>query len=640
MCGICGELAFGGAPVSLEPVRAMADAIAHRGPDDSGYYIEGSIGLGHRRLSIIDLSQLGHQPLWNHDRTVAIVLNGEIYNYREIARELESRGVAFRGGSDTEVLVNAVSVWGVEEAVRRLIGMFAFAVWDTRAQRLTLVRDRAGIKPLFYWSDARRVLFGSETRALMAHPAFEKAIDPRGLGQFFVTGFTLGDTTALRNVKRVLPGHIVSVDRDGNWTDTEYWNIDAVARSRGEVNLDEAADELEELLESAIGYRLVADVPVTNFLSGGIDSSLVAAVLQRKLGADLQHITVGFREAEFDESAKAKRVAEALGLRHSVHYVDTAEAQAGLERFVEVYDEPFGDTSGIPTHILSRIARQEATVALSADGGDEQFCGYESYARYRSAWNRMDPVPASLRRAAVGVGRRLPLRALAGIASGDRDTTLRPQTYARMQKALRIGGARSTGELVRIMFEKAWTWDEPMPFAGAPRGLFDRTVLSDAAIAADDDELLGSMMRTDYRTFLRDDVLTKVDRASMHVSLEARDPLLDHRIAEFAYRLPLSAVYAGGEHKRLLKKLVRRWIPEDVVTSPKRGFSIPLYRWMRTIWKPTVMEHLSPAAVKQVGVLDPRVVEREVRQFYAHAGASAERIWMLMSFQMWARRWL
>jgi asparagine synthase (glutamine-hydrolysing) len=642
MCGICGEFSFAGEPVAPESIEAMATSIMHRGPDGSGMHVEGPIGLGHRRLSIIDLSPTGAQPMWSADGRCCITFNGEVYNYREIGAELESRGIRLRGTSDTEVVVNAVSVFGIEDALRRFIGMFAFAVWMPGERTLALIRDRVGVKPLFYWSDTQRVLFGSEARALMAHPLFRKRIDPVGIGQFFVAGYTLGEHTALANVRRVVPGHIVYFDARGRTKQTRYWSTDEIVRSRKPVKLDDAADELLGVLDSAVRYRLVSDVPVANFLSGGIDSSLVAALLMKRLKVDVQHITVGFDGTAFDESRKAERVAEELGLLHRVHHVNADEAVSALADFAEIYDEPFGDTSGIPTHILSRAARSQVKVALSADGGDEQFCGYDSYARYAGAWPRLNLVPAALRRFGTSAVSALPLPALAAMFSqGEDGSSLRPQLYARLEKVLRIARVRSPFELVRTMFEKAWTWEHVPALNGeVPHGLFDRTVLSDSALAASDDELLGRMMRADYQAFLRDDILTKVDRASMHVSLEARDPMLDHRLAEFAFRLPLSLVYAPGEHKRILKHLLRRWVSEDVVSSPKRGFSIPLYAWMRGRWKPAVLAHLSAAAVRSVGILNPSEVQREIDKFYRYAGGSAERIWMLLAFQLWAKRWL
>ncbi len=641
MCGLCGAFSLTEKPISLEHVRAMTDAIAHRGPDDSGYHVHGPIGLGHRRLSIIDLSERGHQPMWSSDGSMCVVFNGEIYNYEDIARDLIAAGVRFDSHCDTEVVVNAVRHWGAAEAVRRFIGMFAFAVWDVRNGELTLVRDRVGVKPLFFSVANGLVLFGSEVRAILAHPEFEKRLDRRGLGQFFVTGFTLGETTAFESIKRVLPGHIVSIRRDGTITQSEYWNLSNYTERRANVSIEDAAEELEALLESAVAYRLVADVPVANFLSGGIDSSLVASILKKNLGQDVLNITVGFREGAFDESTKASAVAKQLGLNHVVRYVTSDDVTAGLTLFPEIFDEPFGDTSGIPTYFLSKFAREHVKVSLSADGGDEQFCGYDSYARYNTLWNRLEGIPSGLRSTVSELARRLPWRGVAGLMAARAAGSLRPQSVARMEKAVRLFGVGTRNDLVRSMSEKAWTWNDAATMMGTgSRPLYDRTVLSDPELAATSGELTDTMMRADYRTFLRDNILTKVDRASMHVSLEARDPMLDHRLAEFAFQLPLDLICGDGEDKRLLKVLLRRSVSNDIVNSPKRGFSIPLYAWMRGVWQPVVREFLSTEAVTRIGILDPNVVRSEVDRFYNRPGGSAERIWMLLNFQMWADRWL
>lgn len=641
MCGICGEISLSGERVSAEAIHSMATAIGYRGPDDSGYYVEGPIGLGHLRLSIIDTSSRGHQPMWSSDGRLCVVFNGEIYNFRELKRELENEGCRFHTSCDTEVLVNAVSRWGVDKAVRRFIGMFAFAIWNAAERELILVRDRVGVKPLFYGISEARVLFGSEVRAILAHPDFRKSLDRHGLGQFFVTGFTLGETTAFAGLRRVLPGHILTIAQNGRVKDTEYWSLSDFPRNREEVVANEALEELESLLESAIGYRLVSDVPVANFLSGGIDSSLVASILKKNLRRDVLNITVGFRESNFDESSKATLVAKELDLDHVVHYVGVDEVNETLQLFPEIFDEPFGDTSGIPTYILAKVAREHVKVALSGDGGDEQFCGYDSYGRYASAWSRLSQVPAGMRALAGSVIRKLPWRTIAGIAAMGAATSRRPQAYARIDKALRIGAVRTSGDLVRMTLEKAWTWEGARGLVGGTAlPLFERSILADPNLAASDSDLIDGMMRVDYQTFLRDDILTKVDRTSMHVSLEARDPLLDHRIAEFAFRLPISLLCGEGHHKRLLKTLLRRSVSDSVVDSPKRGFSIPLYAWMRTVWKPVVMERLCESAVKRVGVLKWPVVRDEVASFYKHSGGSAERIWMLLNFQMWADRWL
>jgi asparagine synthase (glutamine-hydrolysing) len=582
------------------------------------------------------------------DGRMVIVFNGEVYNYRELYPELEAAGARFRTTSDTEVVVNAIRIWGLTEAVRRFIGMFAFAVWDRNSRELSLVRDRVGIKPLFYWIGTDQVLFGSEVRALLAHPALPRCIDRVGIGQYLTTGFTLGETTALSGVRQLLPGHIFTIGPGGSTRASCYWSLSDHGRTEGaqSLPLDELAEELHELVKSAFAYRLVSDVPVASFLSGGIDSSLVAAVVSKSLGRDIRNITIGFGEKAFDEAPKARAVAEALELQHEVCYVDPSIAENGPQQFVEVYDQPFGDTSGIPTALLCRVASERVKVALSADGGDEQFYGYESYARYGRAWEKLRRLPVGLRRITAASVGMLPLDAVAGLAARMQGGNLHPQLRARLQKALDILGVTSEAELVRTSFEKGWSWSESSALVDlSPESLFGSTVLADEVVLGDDEALVGRMMRADYRAFLTDDILTKMDRASMHVSLETRDPMLDHRIAEFAFRLPLNQLYGPGpsgppEHKRIVKHLLRRWLPNSVVNAPKRGFSIPLYSWMRGIWKPLVMDYLSDETVRRVGILEPEMVRKELRAFYDHPGGRAERIWMLLNLHMWWDRWI
>jgi len=648
MCGISGELSFRGRAVRAENIKAMIDAIRHRGPDDEGILLEGSIGLGHQRLSILDVSSRGRQPMESFDGRMVVVFNGEVYNYRELYSELEAAGARFRTTSDTEVVVNAIRIWGVAEAVRRFIGMFAFAVWDRNSRELSLVRDRVGIKPLFYWIGTDQLLFGSETRALLAHPALPRSIDRVGIGQYLTTGYTLGETTALSGVKQLLPGHILSIDAGGSTRTSCYWSLSDYGRTQGaqSLPLDELAEELHQLVKSAFAYRLVSDVPVASFLSGGIDSSLVAAVVSKSLGRDITNISIGFGEEAFDEVPKARVVADALDLLHEVRYVDPSTAESGLQQFVEVYDQPFGDTSGIPTALLCQVASERVKVALSADGGDEQFCGYESYARYNRAWEKLRRLPVSLRQIAAKSLGILPLDFVAGLGARTQEDSLRPQLRARLQKALDILGVTSEAELIRTTFEKGWSWSESSSLLDlSPESLYGGTVLADEVVLGDDDAFVGRMMRADFRAFLPDDILTKVDRASMHVSLETRDPMLDHRIAEFAFQLPLHQIYGPGpsgnpEHKRIVKHLLRRWLPDSVVNAPKRGFSIPLYSWMRGVWKPVVMDYLSDETVRRVGILEPEVVRKELSAFYDHPGGRAERIWMLLNLHMWWDRWI
>lgn len=642
MCGISGQINFDERAVTPEHIRRMSDALAHRGPDGSGLYCDGPVGLGHRRLSIIDLSEQGKQPMWSNDRTLCITFNGEVYNYREIRKELEEKGFSFQSSTDTEVMVNAIQHWGMEGALPRFIGMFAFAVWDQKKRRMFLCRDRAGVKPLYYHMDGRKLLFASEVKAFLAHPGFQKALNEAGLSQYFVAGYFLGSQTVFRNTFKLLPGHYLTVGLEGKVSVHRYWGLAETSQNSFQGSFEEAVEELEKLLESSIRYRLVSDVPVGLFLSGGIDSSLVSAFVKKRIGADIVNITIGFNEKQYDEVKKAETVSRGLGVEHVVHYISPKEAQDALFDFCNVYDEPFADTSGIPTSILSKLTRRHVKVALSADGGDEQFCGYDSYPGYARTFRRLNRIPWAARYGVSQVIRNaVPYRAvLSAFQRTNGGESLRAQSCARFEKALDLLKVRNFGDLLMVMNEKGWNRSTVGAFLGTGRNeVFAGTVLAEPYTHGNEEEMIGSMMRMDYTAFLRDDILVKVDRASMAASLECRDPMLDHRLAEFSYGLPLHYLYDQSGHKRILKSILRKWVGDDILSAPKRGFVIPLYHWLRGIWKPIVLEYLSRERVKAVGFLNPDKVSREVDAFYRYPGGRGEKVWMMLNFQMWAERW-
>lgn len=642
MCGICGQFNFSDVPVDPQNVARMADSLAHRGPDDRGIYAQGPIGLGHRRLSIIDLSPSGHQPMWNDDHSLAIVFNGEVYNFQEIKKQLLAKGYHFNSTSDTEVVVNAIHCWGIDKALSIFIGMFAFAVWDLKEKKLILARDRAGIKPLYYHVQSGGLLFGSELKALMAHSDFKKRLNLTALAQYFITGYFLDPWTVFDDTFKLSPGHYLSVRENGERSLHKYWSLDSVERGSFRGSYEEAAGRLEHLFESAFAYRLVADVPVGLFLSGGVDSSLVSAILKKKINADILNITIGFREEQYDESPKAKMVSGELGVKQIIHHIDTQEAQDSLLKFPEIYDEPFGDTSGIPTYILSKLARTHVKVALSADGGDEQFCGYESYASYAKSYDLVKRFPWLARHMISRfVEKCVPYQQwLSWRMRKSREEMYFPQIVARYEKMFRLIDVGSLKDLIMLMNEKAWSRESIPAFLPVRKeDLFEGTVLASDFVQGQKEDVFDTMMRTDYTAFLRDDILVKTDRASMAVSLECRDPFLDHRIAEFAYSLPLEFLFHDGEHKRILKRLLRKWISEPVVSAPKRGFMIPLYYWLRGVWKPIVLDFLSEDRVNAFGVLNAGKVRKELDHFYRYHGSRAEKIWMMLNFQMWAERW-
>jgi len=643
MCGICGEISFNNRAVREENIKLMADALVHRGPDDYGIYCKGNVGLGHRRLSIIDLSSQGKQPIWSNDKTLGIIFNGEVYNHREIKMDLLAKGYSFASSTDTEVVVNAIHCWGIEGALSRFIGMFAFALWDEQNKVLFLCRDRTGIKPLYYYHTDQELIFASEIKAFLAHPSFCKELNKAALSRYFMVGYFLDDCTVFKNTFKLSPGHYMSINLHKDMVLHKYWGIDMIPRNSFKGSFLDAVDFLDKLFESAFKYRLVSDVPVGLFLSGGIDSSLVSAFLKKRIGVDVVNITIGFNEGKYNEAQKAEKVSRALGVKHIVHCISQKEAENSLFDFCNVYDEPFADTSGIPTSILARLARKHVKVALSADGGDEQFCGYDSYAKYSKNYCMLKSIPWLVRYGTSQMlERAVPYRFLIEHFFKDQEKeSFLPQRIARFEKMLEFMKVRNFGELLLVMNEKGWNRATISDFLGVStqKDIFSKTVLAEPYLHKTNEEMIGSMMRMDYQAFLRDDILVKVDRASMAASLECRDPLLDHRIAEFAYSLPMNYLYANGEHKRILKHILRRWLGEDIVTSPKRGFVIPLYHWLRGIWKPVVLEYLSPLRVKAVGFLDAKKVLKEVEIFYKYNGCRAEKIWMMLNFQMWAEKW-
>ena len=641
MCGICGELRFDGRDVRGTDILDMRDALYHRGPDDAGLLLDGALGLGHRRLSIIDLSPLGAQPMRSADGRFAIVFNGEIYNHQAIRRELESRGVPFRGTSDTETAVNAVAVFGPQQAVRRFLGFFALALWDFRAKTLYLCRDRVGVKPLYVGIGPRNCLFGSEMRALMARDDFAPDINRQALFRYFQTGYFEGPETIFRNVGKLTPGSLMEIRADGSYRETRYFDIAATTRGTYPGSYEQAREELDALCREAFALRLVSDVPVGMFLSGGVDSSLVSAVLQNDLGANLTHFTIGFAEHRHDEASKAEALARRLGLAHKTLRLTPELAGAALRDFCEIYDEPFGDTSGIPTFILSRFAREYVKVALSADGGDELFCGYTGYARYPRYFQALRPIPGLMRRALARGLKAMPWQRLADARLlGARREGLSPDRAARMERLLALLAIDDPRDLVALYAARGFPEQAVCRLLGMaapaipPFPPLDQPEPTTAAGLSD------WLMRRDFAFWLPEDILLKVDRASMAASLECRDPLLDHRIAELAFSLPMDFLLKDGEAKRILRDLLRRRVPGSLAGQPKQGFTIPLAAWLRGPHASLVREALGREQLERVGLLDPETVGRIVAGFFAGEGLHTDRVWLLFNFQMWASRWL
>jgi asparagine synthase (glutamine-hydrolysing) len=614
----------------------MRDSLYNGGPDDAGIYHDKSAGLalGHRRLSIIDLTQTGHQPMSTSDGRYTICYNGEVYNYKELRRELAEKGFAFRGTSDTEAVLNAFAAWG-PAGVERLMGMFAFALWDTAQKALYLFRDRMGVKPLYYYQDRDTFAFASELKALHVGLKDKLSIDIDALGEFFHYGYIGGNRSIYKHVSKLEPGCWIKVTSSLAVEKHKYWDPAQLPRT-GFEDIDEEvlADRLEEILIDAFSRRLIADVPVGVFLSGGIDSSLVTAILARHTDTPVKTFTIGFSEKSYDESPWAKKVADHLGTEHTFEIVTPEHAKAILPLWPEIYDEPFGDISGIPTTIVARMTRKHVKVSLSADGGDELFCGYPRYFLMERLRRFISPFPTSIPRLA---GR------LMGMIGSDRAADV-----AAYLPSLRLPAIKDRMRKLRAVLAD-WQGDATGAYPYAVGYWLPQEV---AMLMGYDyknprpplkmlsNSLMDSMMLWDMKYYLPEDILTKVDRATMSTGLEGRDPFLDHRIVEFALRLPLHFKYRDGQSKYLLKKLLARYLPEHLFTRPKQGFAVPIYSWLHDDLIHLVDEYLSPEALSTQNEIDPDVALWTISEFKQQAGSvGVDRIWLLLVFMMWRTRY-
>ncbi|MGN6545247.1 MAG: asparagine synthase (glutamine-hydrolyzing) [Aureliella sp.] len=628
MCGIAGYVDWNNqTPEGV--LGAMTDALEHRGPDARGELRiplpQGTLALGHRRLAIIDLSGGGSQPMSRGSRH--IVFNGEIYNYREIKKELEGLGQRFVSSSDTEVILAAVEQWGVADAVSRFNGMFAFALFDDATGQLVLVRDRAGVKPLYYCRRNGLLLFASELKALLQHPAFDSALSNEAITSFFRYGYVPSTECIFASARKVPPGHFLRIDlATGEESLTKYWDIiDSFNQSKLPIGLVDAIEQLEELLQSAFEYRMVSDVPVGVFLSGGYDSSIVTAILQKHAGQRLKTFTIGFEDDDFNEAPYARAIAERLGTDHTEHLCTVSEAQQIIPTLADYYDEPFGDASAIPTMLVSRIARQSVKVALSADAGDELFAGYNRYANVLNFAAFAERIPRCLRISALfGLLARIPLPRQAG------------QRTLRNLQAL-YGDQTSQRSLVHIGNHVFRDSDLSALLADRFRPKSNWFDAGDMLTSGND--VLNRMLALDYKTYLPDDILTKVDRATMAVSLEGREPLLDHRLAEFTARLPSEFKISGTERKYILKRIAHKHLPEPLLNRPKKGFSVPYFRWLRSDLKSLVDHLLEPRRIQRQGILNAPYVEKYKKMFFTGNEKTNVGMWNLLMFQMWLERW-
>ncbi len=639
MCGIAGLIdpSLVGDRRALESrARAMADAIAYRGPDGSGVWSDPEAGaaLSHRRLAIIDLTPTGAQPMVSADGRWVITYNGEIYNAAAISRTPELSGFAFRGTSDTEIVLESVAKRGLDRTLTDMNGMFAIALWDRATRTLHLIRDRLGIKPLFLISTQHGTWFASELKALAA-AGVKLDIDPASVASFLRFGYVPAPFSIFRDVTKLKPGEIVSIDAGGNIARRQYWSMaDVAAAGLAEPYAGSESDaeaELHDLLADAVGGQMISDVPLGAFLSGGIDSSTVAALMKAARRGPVRTFSIGFPDFVYDESKHAKAVAQHLDTEHRELIVTAADGLAVVPRLAEMYDEPFADASQIPTHLISKLTRAHVTVALSGDGGDELFGGYSKYALGYGLGRLVTNSPAGLRRALAAMLRSTPGSLVDAIAR------IAPAGWLPTQPADKLRKLAAVLPLDREAMYLRLVSHCPDPVALTRGGVEHPIELKWRGEGARD-LFLEQMQFFDTATYLPDDILQKVDRASMAVALEVRPPLLDHRVVEFAWRLPRHMRVRRGESKWLLRRVLNRYVPRDLVERPKMGFGVPLATWLRGPLRNWAEDLLDPARLGG-GLLDTAAVRTLWTEHLSGKGNWAYALWTVLMYEAWRRRW-
>lgn len=628
MCGICGYINYREPLAGQTIIQAMAKIQSHRGPDDMGVFTyhdtSYQVALGHVRLSILDLSEQGHQPMTFLNST--IVFNGEIYNFKELKEELIKKGHTFTSNCDTEVVLHAYHEWGAD-CVSRFIGMFAFAIYDKDRHQLVLCRDRAGIKPLYYYHDKDTIIFGSELKVFHQHPHFKKVLHQGAASLYMKSGYIPAPYTIFDNTKKLQQGCYLTINLNTR-TQTlhPYWRLREIySAPKLEVDYETAKTEVENLLRSSFNYRMVSDVPVGVFLSAGFDSTCVAALLQADKSRKIKTFTIGF-ESGSNEAPRAKAIASYLGTDHTEYYCTIKEALELTDSLPYYYDEPFADSSAIPTMLVSKVASKDVSVVLSADGGDEIFAGYSRYDNLLRRYEQLKKIPHSLYKPYLALTKAL------GSLSLSRHAKWR---FELISDILGEAGDDLQSSFVRNMFkrdlqayhEKVFSFDSDPEFP----------VLSDDMHEMD---FLSKLLYIDYSQYMCDDILVKVDRATMSVSIEGRDPFLDQRIIEYAARIPSEYKYDGTVKKRILKEIVYKYVPRELMDMPKKGFSVPLADWLGNGLKEYVNHYLSEDAIAKTGVFHYDFIKHNRERFDQNPQQYATILWKQLQMQMWYERWM
>lgn len=631
MCGIVG---FIDKNKNINTLNDMLKIQSYRGPDDSGVYFHDKSGIhfGHNRLSIQDLSSHGHQPFISDCDNYVIVFNGEVYNFKTIRAELEKLGYVFVSQSDTEVILYSYKEWGIK-SIDKFVGMFAFAILDKVEDKLVLVRDRAGVKPLYYYIYEDQFMFSSEIKSFHKHPKFKKEQNLEVLPYFFQFGYIPAPYTIFQNCFKLEAGHYLELKIDNlEFKIIKYWDVtDFYLQEKFTKSENEILKDIEKILDDAIDLRMVSDVPVGVFLSGGYDSSLVASILAKKQGKKINTFTIGFDDEKYNEAEHAKTIAEYLSTNHTEYYMKNSDMLDLVEKLPFYYDEPFGDSSALPTMIVSKLARQSVTVALSSDGGDEAFCGYSKYFFLNKF---QDIFSNSFKREVLKVGLNLFSENSVEYINKKLPKNLKQTNikdkYTKFQRAINSSSLEE-------MFQNASSYVDKNEIArflkvSKNKELFKKWEKIGSI------EFLNQMMAVDYKLFMNDDVFTKVDRATMSVSLEGREPLLDHRIIEYMARVPIDIKYKNKQGKYLLRQVLYKYLPKEIVDKPKSGFQIPLNEWLRGELKPLVLKYLDNSRLDE-NIFDIGEIERIKKRFFDSVDIGTT-IWFILMYQMWKEKWL
>ncbi|MCH9756772.1 MAG: asparagine synthase (glutamine-hydrolyzing) [Gammaproteobacteria bacterium] len=643
MCGLVGFLGGQFQEDSAVPIlEKMSDMLIHRGPDDAGAWFdaEAQVGLGHRRLSIIDLSSAGHQPMSSSSGRYVLVLNGEIYNYKQLREILSKSGsIQWKGHSDTETLLGGFDSWGIQATIERAVGMFAFAVWDKKERRLILGRDRLGEKPLFYGWQQGSFLFASGLKAVQSHPAFKGVVNRDALALLMRHNTIPAPYCIWQGMHKLEPGCLLSVSRDNpEPVITTYWSgkkvVEEGIRSPFKGSAEDAVSALDKVLSESIRMQMVADVPVGAFLSGGVDSSTVVALMQAQSSRAVRSFSIGYQEAQYNEAEHAKAVAKHLGTEHTELYITPNDALSVIPKLADIYDEPFSDSSQIPTFLVSQLAKQQVTVSLSGDGGDELFGGYNRYLMVNQLWRMLSKLPLGLRRVTG--------RGIMSVSPGSWNRVSKPLmkvlprrfVMASMGDKLHKGAAVLASQSVRHLYRGIVShWQDP---ASVVLGATEpSTLLTDIHTQTKTLTDIEYMMALDMLTYLPDDILTKVDRAAMGVSLETRVPLLDHRVVEFAWSLPLEYKLRNGVGKWALREVLYKHVPKQLIERPKMGFGVPIDSWLRGPLKAWAETLLNEKRLKEEGFFDVNLVRNKWKEHLSGRCNWQYLLWDVLMFQHW-----